>query len=199
MDRNQIRQLIQQEDLKNSNKVLDKQLIRLFEKLCTLDAQLEGWKLSPEDLPILEEENRKLEERILNGNTQLVEVDKETEELRATRQSFLAKHSAKKRELENAIKAEQEKCQSLRATITQLNNRTIEMERLKRTRNGLREESLRLQDKIDNLGEEHQKNSDLLHSLKPFVEQLEELEKQMENIMGKIWADCKNDAFDRMF
>jgi len=199
MDREHIRLLIQRENLKSSKHVLARQLVRYFEELCKLDEQLEGNESRPEELCLLEAENSQLEETIGKRKTELVEVEKNLEVTKASHQRTLDSSAQRKRRLETEIEGLREECKQIRSNIEHMKNKSAEKERLKRRKNEIQREGAQLQSKIYNLGEEYQKNSDLLHSLKTCVEQLEQLEKQMEETMTKIWADCKTDALDRLF
>ena len=199
MNREQIRQLIQQESLTKESPRLAGRLVRSFEELCALDAQLEENTRIPEDLQLLEDENNRLEQTIRERNAERGKVTKEIEALRASKQGSLANHSIKMREIEAVIETQREERRRLQANLEQLKNKDSEMERLKRKRDGMQMEVREFQDKINSLGEDYQRNTDLLFSLKSFVEQLEELEAQMEKTMDKIWGRFKNDAFDKMF
>lgn len=199
MDKEQIKRMIERENLANSSNTLDKQLVRLFEELCSLEAELEGGTSRPDDLRLLETANRGLEQAILTRNTELVEVGKQKEEARGRHQAALRITVQNTRILEAESKSQREECKQLRATLDQMKNKSSEIERLTRRRNELQAQADQLQDRINDLGEEYLKNSELLQTLKPFVERMEQLEKQMEEIMARIWSDCKTDAFDRMF
>ena len=199
MDREQIRQLIQRENLERSTNVLARQLVRVFNKLCELDEKLKNSGGRPEELDRLEAENRDLEQAIEQRNEELLEVGKEKEFARASHQNALAISAQRRRELEGNIEKQRDESMQLRAKLKQLENKPAEKERLRRRRDEVQAEGEQLQTKINNLGEEYQKNSDLLQSLKPFVERVEMLEKQMEETMGQIWNGIKPDAFDRMF
>ena len=199
MDREQIRQLIQQENLTEDSPRLAGKLVRDFKVLCALDAQLEGSAGSPVDLQRLEAENRSLEKAIRDRKAEKARGEKETVEHRASRQSTLAANADNMRALEADIDEQKKECARLQAELDRLKSKEPEKERLKRRQNEMQAEANELQKKIDNLGEEYQRNAELLQSLKSFVEQLEQLEAQMEKTMGGIWGGFKNDAFDRMF
>ena len=199
MNREQIRQLIQRESLTKESLRLAGRLVRSFEELCALDAQLEENTRKPEDLRLLEEENNRLEQMIRERNAERDKVSKKTEALRVSQHDILADHSNRMRELEATLEAQREETRLLQINLEQLKNKDSEMERLKRKRDGMQMEVRELQDKINSLGDDYQRNTDLLSSLKKFVELLEELETQMEKTMDKIWGGFRNDAFDKMF
>ncbi|MBO4512079.1 MAG: hypothetical protein J5746_04890 [Victivallales bacterium] len=199
MDREQIRQLIQRDNLTHSTNILARQLVRNYEELCNLDAQLEESDSGPKDLRLLDAENRDLEQAIEKRKAELVAVEKEMEAAKASHKKTLENSAKRTRELEAEIGRQKDECKQLRASLDQLKNKPAEKERLKRRRVEMQAEGEQLQSKIYNLGEEYQKNADLCQSLKSFVERLEQLERQMEETMEKIWSDLKPDAFDRMF
>ena len=199
MDREQIRQLIQRENLSEDNFPLARQLVRLFDELRELDAQLEGSSTSPADLRRLEAENRKLEQTIRERETEKGQSGKGKEAAKVAHRDALASSAQKKRSLEADIEKQREESRQLRAALDQLTNKTAEVERLKRRRNEVLEEANKLQARIESLGEEYYKNAELLETLKSFVEKLEGVETQMKETMGAIWGGFKNDAFDKMF
>ena len=198
MDRDDIRKMIQTNNLTEKSSELDGVMFRKFKQLCDLDEQLEGCGISEKDLQRLIRENAELEQAIVNTNAAIVQAGKDADAARKAAQERLETLRQNGLELDGRIRAQEDECSGIRQKINGLADKPSEMKRLKGKLEELQTRNSELQKELDSLGEDYQGKVELHSRLAAFVEKIESLEKQMGEVMNDIWKGLKKDAFDRM-
>ena len=198
MDRDDIRKMIQANNLTRTSSGLFGVMVRTFGELCDLDEQLEGCGISEKDLQRLMRENAELEQAIVNANAAIVQAGKDADAARKAAQERLDALLQKGVELDGRIRALEDECSGIRQKINGLADKPSEMKRLKGKLEELQARNSDLQKELDSLGEDYQERIELHGRLTAFVEKLESLEEKMSETMNEIWKGLKKDAFDRM-
>ncbi len=197
MNRDDIRKMIQANNLTRTSTGLLGVLVRTFEQLQDLDEQLAGGTITEKDLRQLMRENDALEQSIVNTNAAIVQAGKDADAARKKTQDEHESLQRKRAEMDGLIKSLEKDCDDIRQEIKNLAGKPSEMKRLKSKLEELQTENDHMQKKLDSLGEDYQGKIELHSRVAAFVEKLEALEERMSKTMDEIWKGLKNDAFDR--
>ena len=198
MNRDDIRKMIQANNLTRTSSGLLGVMVRTFEQLRDLDKQLKGGSITVDDLHQLMRENEALEQSIVNANSAIVQAGKDADAARTMPQDTLEALRRKNLEMDGCIRKLEEECSGIRLQIRGLAEIPSEMKHLKGKLEELQTENDNLQRELDSLGEDYQGKIELHSRLMSFVEKLESLEERMSKTMNDIWKGLKKDAFDRM-
>ena len=198
MDREQIRQLIQQDKLASNSPALSGVMVRRFEELCQLDDQLNVIGSLMMDLQALVQGNQAYEKKLQENRQTMLRLDETVVQARDEYKRKMTDFSQNNLLLDKKTKGLLDECQSIRGEIEQLSNKPLEMEHLERKKDERQEEVDNLQAIMNSLGEDYQQKVEMFNRLDSFVKSLETLEAQLGKIMEEIWNHLKNDSFDKM-
>ncbi|MBR6059183.1 MAG: hypothetical protein IKP58_13530 [Victivallales bacterium] len=197
MNRDDIRKMIQANNLTRTSEGLLGVIVRLFEQLQDLDEKMKDGSITETDLHRLMSENATLEQGIINTNAAIVQAEKEADAAQKKTQDEFRALKRKGLEIDEHIKALEGECDGIRQEMKNLTDKPSDMKRLKGKLEDLRKENNDLQLKLGNLGEGYQANAELYKRRKAFVEKLEAHEERLSKTMNEIWQGLKKDAFDK--
>ena len=198
MDREQIRQLIQQDKLASNSPALSGVMVRRFEELQQLDDQLNVIGSLMTDLQALIQGNQAYEKKLQENRQTMLRLNETVVQARDEYKRRMTDFSQNNLLLDKKTKGLLDECQNIRGEIEQLSNKPLEMEHLKRKKDERQEEVDNLQAIMNSFGEDYQQKVDMFNRLDSFVKSLETLEAQLGKIMEEIWSHLKNDSFDKM-
>ena len=198
MDREQIRQLIQQDKLASNSPALSGVLVRRFEELRQLDDQLNEIGSLMQDLQALVQSNQAYEKRLQENHQTMLRLNETIVQSRDDYQKKMTDLSQNNLLLDKKTNGLLDECQTIRGEIEQLASKPLEMEHLERKKDERQEEADNLQAMMNSLGEDYQQKVDMFNRLDSFVRSLEMLEAQLGKAMEEIWNHLKNDSFDKM-
>ena len=198
MDREQIRQLIQQDKLASNSPALSGVLVRRFEELRQLDDQLNEIGSLMQDLQALVQSNQAYEKRLQENHQTMLRLNETIVQSRDDYQKKMTDLSQNNLLLDKKTNGLLDECQTIRGEIEQLASKPLEMEHLERKKDERQEEANNLQAMMNSLGEDYQHKVDMFNRLDSFVRSLEMLEAQLGKAMEEIWNHLKNDSFDKM-
>ena len=198
MDREQIRQLIQQDKLASNSPALSGVMVRRFEELHQLDGQLNKIGSLMKDLQALVQGNQTYEKRLQENRQTMLRLNETVVQSRDEYKRKMTDFSQDNLLLDKQTKSLLDECQSVRVEIEQLSSKPLEKEHLERKKEERQEEVDNLQAIMNSLGEDYQQKVDMFNRLDSFVKSLEMLESQLGKIMEEIWNHLKNDSFDKM-
>jgi len=198
MDREQIRQLIQQDKLASNSPALSGVLVRRFEELRQLDDQLNEIGSLMQDLQALVQSNQAYEKRLQENHQTMLRLNETIVQSRDDYQKKMTNLSQNNLLLDKKTNGLLDECQTIRGEIEQLASKPLEMEHLERKKDEKQEEADNLQAMMNSLGEDYQQKVDMFNRLDSFVRSLEMLEAQLGKAMEEIWNHLKNDSFDKM-